>query len=162
MSTSGSERLAWLAELHRVMDLSLWAFLRGVTDHELDWRIHEEANTIRWILGHLLYIETWTADAIDGDGLYLQERRTTFDAVPLETLAAQFRAAGLRTREKMQSLAQEDLARKIDMLGVMTASLGGVLSNHVTHLSGHVYQVRFIRGTYSRVHGTRKADFDPW
>lgn len=33
---------------------------------------------------------------------------------------------------------------------------------HALHLAGHRFQVRYVRGTYSRAHGTRKADFDPW
>jgi hypothetical protein len=30
------------------------------------------------------------------------------------------------------------------------------------HLAGHRFQVRYVRGSYSRAFGTRKADFDPW
>jgi len=30
------------------------------------------------------------------------------------------------------------------------------------HLAGHRFQVRYVRGTYSRAHGTSKAFFDPW
>jgi hypothetical protein len=48
------------------------------------------------------------------------------------------------------------------MLGVVTASLLRVLENHVTHLAGHLYQIRFIRGTFSRAQGTDKTAFDPW
>ena len=36
------------------------------------------------------------------------------------------------------------------------------MKTHALHLAGHRFQVRSVRGTYSRAHGTRKADFDPW
>ncbi|HEX5077312.1 MAG TPA: hypothetical protein VFW03_29135, partial [Gemmatimonadaceae bacterium] len=37
-----------------------------------------------------------------------------------------------------------------------------LLKTHAMHLAGHRFQVRYVRGTYSRAHGTRKSDFDPW
>jgi len=37
-----------------------------------------------------------------------------------------------------------------------------LLKTHAMHLAGHRFQVRYVRGTYSRANGTRKADFDPW
>ena len=37
-----------------------------------------------------------------------------------------------------------------------------LLKTHTLHLAGHRFQVRYVRGTYSRAHGTTKADFDPW
>lgn len=33
---------------------------------------------------------------------------------------------------------------------------------HTLHLAGHRFQVRFVRGMYSRARGTSKAAFDPW
>jgi hypothetical protein len=58
------ERVAWIAYMHDVMFRRLWAFLRGVTEEELDWKIHPQANTIRRILAHLVFIEEWTCEAI--------------------------------------------------------------------------------------------------
>jgi hypothetical protein len=37
-----------------------------------------------------------------------------------------------------------------------------LLETHTLHLAGHRFQVRYVRGTYSRAHGTPKAAFDPW
>jgi len=37
-----------------------------------------------------------------------------------------------------------------------------LLKTHAMHPAGHRFQVRYVRGTYSRAHGTRKSDFDPW
>jgi hypothetical protein len=36
------------------------------------------------------------------------------------------------------------------------------LARLATALPGHRFQVRYVRGTFSRAHGTRKSDFDPW
>jgi hypothetical protein len=66
------------------------------------------------------------------------------------------------TQEGTGGLDASDLDRRVTMVGVVTASLLGVLQNHATHTAGHMYQIRLIRGTRSRAHHTDKTAFDPW
>jgi len=50
---------------------------RTLTDigaDELDWRVHPEANPIRWLLGHHVCYETWVSDAIERTGGFLSDR----------------------------------------------------------------------------------------
>lgn len=54
------------------------------------------------------------------------------------------------------------LARQLSYFGRYDVSVLGLLKTHALHLAGHRFQIRYVRGTYSRAHGTRKADFDPW
>ena len=145
------------------MRAQLWLRLRAVTELELDWRIHEHANTIRWIVFHLLFVEVWTADMLEGTGSYLTNRDPK--RYPLRDLAAvrsEYEAAFARTQANLRALETHDLDRKVDMLGVMTVPLLPVLENHVHHIAGHLYQIRMIRGTYAREHGTDKTAFDEW
>jgi hypothetical protein len=148
----------------------LWSNLRNVTEEELDWKLHPEANTLRWVVGHLNWFEEWVGDAIDGTGMYLEEKGgpTSFQERPLERMKARFDAARERSVASVRSLTPDDLRRKIrfvyneanDQRWELT--LRDLLQIHTTHLSGHRYQVRYIRGTYSRAHGTDKARFDAW
>ena len=147
------------ASVHR----QLWGFVRGITEAEMDWRVHPQTNDVRWILSHLLAIEEWTADMLED----AESRRTNRDAKryprrTLEEIRHEDEVAFARTQTNLRMLRREDLARDVDMLGVMTVPLLPVLENHVHHIAGHMYQVRLIRGTHARVHGTDKKAFDPW
>ena len=156
-------KIEWIAHMHGVMFRNLWYFLRGVTEEELDWKLHPDANTMRRILTHLLFTEEWTAHAIAGtltSSNNLDPK--TYAPMPFAELRSHYDAAFTRTQEGMGGLTEGDLERKVDMLGVMTADLLGVLQNHVTHTAGHMYQIRLIRGTFSRAHHTDKTAFDPW
>jgi len=157
------ERVRFIAENHAEVYRQLWYRLRGVTDPELDWRIHPEANTVRWVVAHLLFIEEWTADVLEGAGRYLENRDPKrYDPEPLEVMREQYDRAFARTQANLAGVGEDDFEREVDMLGAIKASLLDVLENHVHHTAGHMYQVRFIRGTYSRAFGTDKKVFDGW
>ena len=53
----------------------LWANMQGITEAEVDWKMHPEANTIRWIIGHLTWFDEWVADAMNESGLYTEGAR---------------------------------------------------------------------------------------
>lgn len=148
----------------------LWSVLRYVTEDELDWRLHPEANTLRWVVGHLNWFEEWVADAMTGTGMYLEEKGgpTSFQERPFDRMKERFDAARQRYVQTMRSLTPDDLKREIrfvyneaqDQRWEMPMS--ELLRIHTTHMSGHLYQGRYIRGTYSRAHQTDKARFDAW
>lgn len=149
------------------MDRTTYDFLlhnlEGITDEELDWLPHPEANSARWILGHLLWFEEWASDAIEGTGRYLTDRSPTAVDVPsFDEARRRFDEARERYRRLMGALSEDDAARTIDYFGMFEVSLGHLAQMHALHLSGHQYQIRYIRGTYSRAHGTDKGIFDPW
>ena len=52
----------------------IWGILKGITKEELDWKINKEANSIRWILGHLIWFEEWACDAIEATFYVLSGR----------------------------------------------------------------------------------------
>ncbi len=61
----------FLEEMDSQTYANLWSGLRCLTEEELDWRPHAEANSLRWVVGHLNWFEEWVSDAIAGTGLYL-------------------------------------------------------------------------------------------
>jgi hypothetical protein len=149
------------------MDDSMWTLLQrnltGLTEEEADWRPHPAANSVRWILGHLAWFEEWAHDALHRDGRYLTDLSPTAildGAVP--TLLERFAAARVRYRGRVASRSEAMLQEKLSYFGQYEVSELALMQTHALHLAGHRFQVRYVRGAYSRAHGTRKADFDPW
>ncbi len=158
--------LSQVAQLD-AMDESMWGLLQrnltGITETEADWRPHREANPVRWMLGHLTWFEEWARDALRRDGRYLTDRDPTaylHGTVP--ELLARFAAARASYRECIGQLDEAALARSLSYFGRYDVTELELLRTHALHLAGHRFQIRYVRGTYSRAHGTRKADFDPW
>ena len=149
------------------MDESMWGLLQrnlaGLTEAEADWRPHPDANPVRWMLGHLAWFEEWAHDALARDGRYLTDRDPAAfldDTVP--ALMERFATARSRYRERLTGLDEASLGRTLSYFGRYDVTERELLRTHALHLAGHRFQVRYVRGTYSRAFGTRKADFDPW
>jgi hypothetical protein len=163
MTDGTPHQIAGIVRGHAAMHTQLWLRLRAITEPELDWSIHPHANPVRWIVSHLLFVEVWTADMLEGTGAYLTNRDPKrYEEQDLDAVRTQYRTAFDRTQRNMLALRSDDLDRPVDMLGVMTVPLLPVLENHVHHAAGHMYQIRLIRGTYARQHGTDKSVFDEW
>ncbi|MFL5612990.1 MAG: DinB family protein [Gemmatimonadaceae bacterium] len=149
------------------MDESMWGLLQrnlsGITELEADWRPHPDANPVRWMLGHLAWFEEWAHDALARDGLYRTARDPSayLDGTVPELLS-RFTAARNRYRARIAALDATSLSRRLSYFGKYDVSEIELLRVHALHLAGHRFQIRYVRGTYSRAHGTRKADFDPW
>ena len=149
------------------MDEQMWSLLQrnltGITESEADWRPHPEANNVRWLVGHLAWFEEWARDALRQDGRYLLDRDpTAYLDGTMPELIARFAAARAGYRNRLAELSEDDLARQFSYFGRYDVSGLDLLKTHALHLAGHRFQVRYVRGTYSRAHGTSKADFDPW
>ena len=149
------------------MDEATWRALTvnlgGVTDTELDWRPNPASNPIRWIVGHLAWFEEWAHDAIAGDGRYLSDKGPQSHAG--HTFAVvwhRLEAARARYQTRLAALTEGDLARTVSYFRRESVTVLEHLQTHTLHLAGHRFQVRYIRGAYSRTFGKRKADFDPW
>jgi hypothetical protein len=137
--------------------------LTGVGDAELDWRMHPEANPIRWLLGHHLWYETWVPDAIEATGRFLvDEKPTSLLVADVDDFWTRFDAAVARRRAVYGGLEPADLDRAFDYLGVAEYSVAQLVRTHAAHFTGHTWQVRYVRGTYSRAFGTDKRVFDPF
>jgi len=149
------------------MDEQMWTLLQrnlgGITEDEADWRPHPSANPVRWIVGHLCWFEEWTHDALAQEGRYhVDKDPTAFVEGTIPELMTRFGAARERYRARIGALADADLGRMLSYFGRYDVTVLDVLKTHPLHLAGHRFQVRYVRGTYARAHGTRKADFDPW
>jgi hypothetical protein len=149
------------------MDEQMWSLLQrnlaGVTEAEADWRPHEAANNVRWIIRHLAWFEEWAHDALRQEGRYRIDRDpTAYLEGTIPALMDRFATARARYRERLASLDDADLAGMLSYFGRYEVSRLALLQTHALHLAGHRFQVRYIRGTYSRAHGTPKAAFDPW
>ena len=151
------------------MDEQMWTLLErnltGITEAEADWRPHPAANNVRWIVGHLAWFEEWSHDALRETGRYAVDRDpTAYLEGTIPELLARFAGARGRYRARLAELEEpdprregvHDMAERYDVTGL------DLLKTHALHLAGHRFQVRYVRGTYSRAHGTTKADFDPW
>ena len=149
------------------MDESMWQLLQrnlgGLTEDEADWRPHPKANSVRWLLGHLAWFEEWSHDALAQAGRYLIDRDPTayLDGTVPELLT-RFSKARERYRDWLQRLEAADLDRELSYFGRYNVTVLSLLKTHALHLAGHRFQIRYVRGTYSRSHGTSKASFDPW
>ena len=142
---------------------SLWKNLTGITEQEADWKPNPESNTVRWVVGHILWFEEWVADAIENKGRYLTDKKPMSVTEPtMEALKARLELAKARTRRLIEGLTPETWSRKVVYVGRFDVPVFNLIQSLVTHTAGHRYQVRYIRGTHSRVFHTNKADFDPW
>ncbi len=152
-----------IAEMDEKTWVNLQKDLLGISDVELGWRPHPAANSVRWIVGHLAWFEEWVHDALLGAGRYLtDEGPQSYDGDPFPVVRARFESAHAGYRDRMVGLAERDLTRTLNYLRRYEVTVLDRLETHALHLAGHRYQIRYIRGAYSRAHGTRKADFDPW
>ena len=149
------------------MDEQMWTLLQrnltGITEAEAAWCPHPDANPVRWMIGHLAWFEEWAHDALGREGRYLVDRDPTayWDGT-IPTLLAKFADARARYRARIGELTEQDLAARLSYFGRYELSNLELLTTHALHLAGHRFQVRYVRGTFSRAHGTSKADFDPW
>ena len=148
------------------MDEQMWSLLQrnlvGITESEADWRPHPAANSVRWMVGHLL-VEEWAHDALEQQGRYLIDHDpTAYLEGTIPEILLRFAAARARYRARLATLAESDLQLELSYFGRYTVTKLELLRTHALHLAGHRFQVRYVRGTFSRAHGTRKADFDPW
>ena len=149
------------------MDEQMWQLLlrnlSGLTESEADWRPHPAANNVRWMLGHLTWFEEWAHDALRQDGRFRLDRDpTSYLDGPIPDLLERFTTARASYRERLSTLEEADLTTELSYFGRYTVTGFGLLKTHALHLAGHRFQIRYVRGTYSRAHGTSKADFDPW
>ena len=158
-----------LAEVQQLdeMDESMWTLLQrnltGISEAEADWRPHPAANSVRWILGHLTWFEEWAHDALTRGGRFLVDRDpTAFVDGTISELLARFAAARTRYRARLAELDETALPRTLSYFGRYDVTERQLLRTHALHLAGHRFQIRHVRGTYSRAHGTSKTDFDPW
>jgi hypothetical protein len=149
------------------MDEQMWELLQrnlaGLTEGEADWRPHPSANSVRWMLGHLAWFEEWAHDALRQEGRFVLDRDPTvyLDGTVPELLA-RFSVARTKYRARIAALEESDLRTDISYFGRYVVTGLELLKTHALHLAGHRFQIRYVRGTYSRTHETRKADFDPW
>lgn len=151
-----------LADMAEETYRGLWTNLAGISEQELDWRPHPQANTCRWILGHLIWFEEWIPAAIEATGRHRSDPGPmTIELGTLADIRSRFDAARKRLEATRAELTAEDLGREIDFYGE-TMTLRRLLVTHVTHLAGHRYQIRYIRGTHARAHALDKAAFDRW
>ncbi|CCG99445.1 hypothetical protein FAES_1435 [Fibrella aestuarina BUZ 2] len=141
----------------------LWQIMTGIDEKEADWKPNPESNSTRWMVEHLCWFEQWAADTIENKGRYLTDKKPGKLSEPsLTALKARFDADFDRLDQLSAKLTPEQLNREITFVGRFPTTIRNMLRIHVSHLSGHLYQIRYVRGTYSRVFHTNKAIFDPW
>ncbi len=141
----------------------LWTNLGGITESELDWKPNNESNSTRWVIGHLYWFEEWLADTLDNKGRYLTDKKPmSIQDISFEEVRKRFEIARTRVAEASISLTPDQLKNEINYVGRFDLPIRELLQVHVLHMAGHRYQIRYVRGTYSRVHHSNKADFDPW
>lgn len=157
------EMIALLDEVDEAAFAGLRGNLNGITDPELDWRPEDAGNSIRWIVGHLCWFEEWAHDALAREGRYLTDTGpAACPAGPLADMWERFDLARQRYRRRIATLGRNDLVERVSFFGREEVTLLDVLTTHTQHLAGHRFQIRYVRGAYSRLFGTRKSDFDPW
>lgn len=143
--------------------VSLQGNLTGLTEEEADWRLHPEANNIRWMIGHLTWFEEWAHDALALEGRYhIDTDPTAFVDGTMPELLDRFAHARARYRARLHTLREDDLTREISFFARANVTGLDLLETHALHLAGHRFQVRMVRGTHARAHGAQKSVFDPW
>jgi hypothetical protein len=142
----------------------LWEKLAGITDDELDWKPNKEANSVRWIVGHICWFEEYFADTLgDRKGRYLTDKKPmSINDEPYEKVKQRFDAARKQTAQRLASLTPAQSQQIVKFVDRFDVTLKDMAYIYVEHMGGHTYQIRYVRGTYSRVFKTNKALFDPW
>ena len=131
--------------------------LKDATAEELDWKIHPEAVSSRWIIGHLGWFEDYISDAIENTGLYQAAKgRQSYAFDNLDQFLAKVDKARDRRLALYEDLRKEDLERKILLVGEYDIPIRILIRVHAEHFSGHVHQIQLIRGTYNRAYGNDK------
>ena len=103
------------------------------------------------------------ADALRREGRYLIDRDpTAYLEGTVAELIERFTRARSRFRARVAALDHHDLSDRLSYFGRYEATGLELLKTHALHLAGHRFQVRYVRGTFSRAYDTNKADFDPW
>src|SRR5580765_8172179 len=88
------------------MDEQMWTLLQrnlaGISEAEADWRPHEAANNVRWMVGHLAWFEEWAHDALREEGRFLVDRDpTAYLESTIPELLDRFTAARSRYRARI-------------------------------------------------------------
>src|ERR1700750_868823 len=104
------------------MDEQMWELLQrnltGITEAEADWRPIPEANSTRWMLGHLAWFEEWAHDAFGREGRYLTDRDpTAYLDGTVASMTDRFTAARARYRARIATLEPSDLEAAISYFG---------------------------------------------
>ncbi|QDK81573.1 DinB family protein [Spirosoma sp. KCTC 42546] len=156
-------KVSLLREMAADTYANLWKNLTGITEKEADWQPNPESNSVRWVVGHLCWFEEYVADALENTGRYLTDKKPTIvQESSMPKLKERFDAARVCSARLIESLTVDSFKKEIIYVGRFPVTIHSLLQTHTLHMSGHRYQVRYIRGTYSRVFHTNKADFDPW
>jgi len=87
---------------------------------------------------------------------------TAYLAGSVAELLDRFTHARSRFRARLPTLDHDDLSDRLSYFGRYDVTGLELLRTHALHLAGHRFQVRYVRGTFSRAHNTNKAAFDPW
>lgn len=136
--------------------------LTAITADELGWRPHPAANDIRWILGHQLWYEGWVVDVVDGvAGGRDEAGNRCLQVVDADGFWKAFEPLVARRRARFAAIEAGDLDRAVTYLEADGYTIGKVVRTHAAHLTGHTWQVKYVRGAYSRAFGTDKRVFDP-
>lgn len=80
----------------------------------------------------------------------------------IEDFKEQFETLMQKRQAIYETLDEADLAREFNYLGKATYSVARLIRTHAGHFTGHTWQIRYIRGIYSRAYGTDKTVFDPF
>src|SRR5262245_33381491 len=100
------------------MDQQMWSLLQrnlpNLSEAEADWRPHAAANSVRWIIGHLVWFEEWAHDALRRQGRFLTDRNPTAHLEgTIPELMNRFAEARARYRDHIEHLDESDLARQL-------------------------------------------------
>jgi hypothetical protein len=95
-------------------------------------------------------------------GFLTDQRPQSFAVAGVEGFWGRFDPAADRRRSLYEGLAETDLQRSFDYLGVYRSTVAQLVRTHAAHFTGHTWQIRYVRGTYSRAFGTDKRVFDPF
>lgn len=136
--------------------------LTGISAEELDWCPHAAANPVRWILGHHLWYEGWVVDVVgDVAGGRAEAAERSRPVVDADEFWAAFTPLVARRRERFAAIDEAELDRPVTYLDAEGYTVGKVVRTHAAHLTGHTWQIKYVRGAYSRAFGTDKHVFDP-
>jgi uncharacterized protein YndB with AHSA1/START domain len=151
LPTSTAEWAAGLREGYARVDNEMAEALAGVTEEEARWRPSPRDWNVRQIIGHLLGLEqdtqTWIASMLEDaeeaqpfhNNVFERVAATTEVHGPLPDLVEQLRRTEQATLLLIESLPEEMLARKADLM-----SLAVSLGTYEVHTRQHIEEMKSL------------------
>ena len=123
-------------------------FLVHLPEDILDWKIHEFANTVRWLIQHVVHDQMWIANVIldnKEEGYHFDNEET----LSLENLIDGYDEAISEIEEKLEDIVEENLPENRSYKEY-SMTVEDWLYEYIHHLNLHCGEIGLTLTTWKR------------